>query len=97
MISGPTSSSINLTCPPHRREVCDILARGILRLRIRSAKERTAGECRHRDVGASPGRNRDLAAGGAYPKWSYITAPLIQPDVRRNLPISAKRENSTDG
>jgi hypothetical protein len=50
--------------PPHLREVCDILARGLLRLRSRTAEEfdrhrRTAGESSlhypaHQSVHADP-------------------------------------------
>jgi len=34
-----TASPINPHLPPHLREVCDLLARGLLRLRSRAAQE----------------------------------------------------------
>ena len=37
MLSPP----LNPQLPPHLREVCDLLARGLLRLRSRAAKEAT--------------------------------------------------------
>ena len=47
--ASPTSQNLHL--PPHLREVCDLLARGMLRLRSRTANERAretgeAGEFR---------------------------------------------------
>ncbi len=35
----PIPTSPNQHLPPHLREVCDLLARGLLRLRSRSAEE----------------------------------------------------------
>ena len=35
----PIPTSPNQHLPPHRREVCDLLARGLLRLRSRTAEE----------------------------------------------------------
>ena len=35
----PLPTPINAQLPPHLREVCDILARGLLRLRSRAAEE----------------------------------------------------------
>lgn len=35
----PLPTPINAQLPPHLREVCDILARGLLRLRSRAAAE----------------------------------------------------------
>ena len=39
MISNPTSLARNSSLPPHLREVCSILAAGLLRLRSRTAEE----------------------------------------------------------
>ena len=36
--------------PPHLREVCDILARGLLRLRSRGASAETTDAADHRDI-----------------------------------------------
>ena len=35
----PLPNTANTHLPPHLREVCDLLARGLLRLRSRSAEE----------------------------------------------------------
>ena len=42
----PLPSPINSHLPPHLREVCDLLARGVVRLRRRAAEEfvQDAGE-----------------------------------------------------
>ena len=37
MMMNPTSLTKNLHLPPHHREVCSILAAGLLRLRSRAA------------------------------------------------------------
>ena len=43
----PIPTSPNSHLPPHLQEVCDLLARGLLRLRSRTAEE-TAAVGRHR-------------------------------------------------
>jgi hypothetical protein len=40
----------NHQLPPHLREVCDILARGLLRLRSRGAPAETTGTTDRRDI-----------------------------------------------
>jgi hypothetical protein len=39
MITNPASAAKNLHLPPHLREVCSLLAAGLLRLRSRAAEE----------------------------------------------------------
>ena len=43
----PIPTSPNLQLPPHLREICDLLARGLLRLRSRTAEE-TVRDAAHR-------------------------------------------------
>ena len=39
----PIPANPNLHLPPHLQEVCDLLARGLLRLRSRTAEETVSG------------------------------------------------------
>ncbi len=45
-----SSNTANPHLPPHLREVCDILARGLLRLRSRGAPSERADTADHRDI-----------------------------------------------
>jgi hypothetical protein len=46
----PAPTTPNPHLPPHLREVCDILARGLLRLRSRGMAEESAETAEPRDI-----------------------------------------------
>jgi hypothetical protein len=62
----PTASAeINVHLPPHLREVCQILARGIVRLRSRSiaAIDAEPRECGESSLPATPRQRRHANPG----------------------------------